>query len=50
MKIMKIYDGLTMKLVGEVECNASILAIEFISDRNAIAVNLSNRSILFYDA
>ena len=47
---MRIYEGVSMKLVHEVPCPATILAIEFIHDKNAVAVCLSDRSILFYEA
>jgi Na+-translocating ferredoxin:NAD+ oxidoreductase RnfC subunit len=33
-----------------ITCPSKILAIEYINDKKAIAVSLSDRSILFYDA
>jgi len=34
----------------DIQCPGVILAIEFLPDKNAIAISLSDRSILFYDA
>jgi len=34
---------------SSIECPSRILAIEFIPDRKAIAVSLSDRTILFFD-
>lgn len=50
MRNMRIYNGLTMKNEIDISCPGVILAIEFCPDKNAIAVSLSDRTILFYDA
>jgi WD40 repeat protein len=50
MKFMRIYSGQTMRNEIDIQCPSVILAIEFIPDKNAICVSLSDRSILFYDA
>ena len=50
MKIMRIYEGSTMKIEMDIICPGVILAIEFAPDKNAICVSLSDRTILFYDA
>jgi len=42
MRILKIYEGDSMKIVYEVICTANILALEYITDRNMIAVSLSD--------
>lgn len=49
MKIMRIYDGLTMRNEMDKICPAVILAIEFLQDKNAICVSLSDRTLIFYD-
>ena len=50
MKVMRIYDGLTMKNEIDITCPGVIFAIEFAPDKNAICVSLSDRTILFFDA
>jgi hypothetical protein len=50
MKIMRIYDALTMKLELDITCTGVILALEFAPDKNAICVSLSDRTIIFFDA
>ena len=50
MKMMRIYDGLTMKNEIDIHCPGVIFAIEFAPDKNAICVSLSDRTILFLDA
>ena len=42
MKTMRIYDALSMKLELDIVCPGIILAIEFLCDKNAIAVSLSD--------
>ena len=54
MKIVRIYDALTMKESSKEEdskivCPFVINAIEFISERNAIAISLSDLTIRFYE-
>ena len=53
--MVRIYDAAKMRhnprdFNATIKCPSKILAIEFIPDRKAIAVSLSDRSILFYDA
>ncbi len=50
MKTLRIYNGETMKFEHDIVCPKSILAVEFLQDKNAIAVSISNRTILFYDS
>ena len=50
MRIMRIYDGASMRIEMDIVCPGVILAIEFAPDKNAICVSLSDRTILFYDA
>ena len=50
MKFVRIYNGNTMKLELTISCPGVILAIEYVSDKNAICVSLSDRTFLFYDA
>jgi WD40 repeat protein len=50
MKTLRIYNGETMKFEHDILCPDSILAVEFLPDKNSIAVSISNRSILFYDS
>jgi hypothetical protein len=47
---MRVYDGTTMKHEFDITCPGFILAIEYASDKDAICVSLSDRTILFYDA
>lgn len=49
MKMVKIYNAKTMAIEKQIQCIAVILAIEFCADFNAIAVSLSDRSIIFFD-
>lgn len=50
MKFLRIYNGQTMKFEQDIPCPGVVLAIEFLPDKNAICVSLSDRSILFHDA
>ena len=50
MKVMRIYDALTMKNEIDITCSGVILALEFAPDKNAICVSLSDRTIIFFDA
>lgn len=50
MKNLRIYDALTMKHEKDINCNSVILAVEFIPDKNAICVSLSDRTFIFYSA
>ncbi len=50
MKFLRIYNGETMKNELDIPCPGAILAIEFLPDKNAICVSLSDRTILFFDA
>lgn len=49
-KALRIYEAKTMKHLTDVVCPGSILAVEFITDKDVIAVALSDRTIVFYDA
>ena len=46
---VRIYDAVKMKAEPEIKCSDRINAIEFISERNCIAISLSDRTIRFYD-
>jgi hypothetical protein len=50
MKFMRIYNGLSMRNELDIHCKGVILAIDYLQDKNAIAVSLSDRSIVFYDS
>ena len=50
MKTLRIYNGENMKFQIDIVCPSSILAVEFLPDKNSIAVSISNRQILFYDS
>ena len=50
MRVMKIYDAMSMKMNHEIVCDGIIQAIECIPDWNVIAVVLSNLNLVFYDA
>lgn len=49
MRIVRIYDAKTMQIEKSIQCVGVILAIEFCPDKNAIAVSLSDRTIVFFD-
>jgi len=49
-KFIKIYEGATMEFLHEIPCPNTILAIEFISDKNSLCVSLSDRSFIFFEA
>ena len=49
MKVVRIYDAVKMKQEPSIECTSVINAIEFISERNAIAISLSDLTIRFYE-
>ena len=49
MRDVRIYDAVKMKQEPKIACKGVINAIEFISDRNAIAISLSDLTIRFYD-
>lgn len=49
MKIFRVYEAESMKLVIDVTCKATILAIEYISDRGLVVVSLCDLSLVFYD-
>ena len=46
---IKIYDAPKMKREATIPCSGPILAIEFIADRNAIAVSLADLTIRFHE-
>lgn len=50
MKIMRIYNGVTLKHEYEIHCPGYILAIEYITCKASICVSLSDRTFLFFDA
>merc|ERR1711893_481099 len=49
MKIVRIYDAIRMKPEPSIHCSGVINAIEFISEKNAIAISLSDLTIRFYE-
>ena len=49
MRIVRIYDAVTMKQETPIQCSDVINAIEFITDRNSIAISLSDLTIRFYE-
>ena len=49
MKIVRIYDAVKMKAEPSITCTHMINAIEFITERNAIAISLSDLTIRFYE-
>ena len=49
MRVVRIYDAVKMKQEPSINCSGVINAIEFISERNAIAISLSDLTIRFYD-
>lgn len=50
MRNLRIYDGSSMRHEIDIACDGVILAVEFIPDKNAICVSLSNRTFIFFDA
>ena len=49
MKVVRIYDAVKMKQEKSIICPNVINAIEFIEERSAIAISLSNLTIRFYE-
>jgi hypothetical protein len=53
MKHLRIYNGPEMisseKEEHTINCNGMVLAVEFIADRNAVAISLSDRTIVFHE-
>ncbi len=49
MRLIRIYHAPTMKWEKDIQCVGVILAIEYCPDKNAIAVSLSDRTIIFFD-
>ena len=50
MKNLRIYHGETLKIETNINCGSVILDVEYIPDKNAICVSLSDRTFVFYDA
>ena len=50
MKALRFYHASDMKFDFDILCPSSILALEFLPDKNVLAVSLSDRTILFYDS
>ena len=48
-RMIRIYDAKTMVWEKNIECPSVILAVEYISMKNAMAVSLSDRTIVFFD-
>lgn len=48
-RMVRIYDAKTMKWQKDIQCVGVILAIEYCPAQNAIAVSLSDRTIVFFD-
>jgi WD40 repeat protein len=51
MKVVRIYEATTMQNLprSEIKCPGVVLALEFCTDKNAIAISLSDRTIVFHD-
>lgn len=49
MRVIRIYDARKMNLIKDISTDGVILAIEHCPNKNAIAVSLSDRTIIFYD-
>jgi hypothetical protein len=49
MKQARVYNGSDMSFVMDIVCDSNILAIEYCVDKNAIAISLANRTIVFFD-
>ena len=47
--MIRIYDAVNMKQEPSIKCAGKINAIEFITERNAIAISLSDLTIRFYE-
>jgi hypothetical protein len=48
MKVLRIYDGATMKLDDDIVCPGTILAVECIPERESIVVSLADRVLVVY--
>lgn len=49
MKTVRIYDATKMKQEPSIPCSGVINAIEYITEKNAIAISLSDLTIRFYE-
>lgn len=49
LRLIRIYEGKTMKWIKDLVCVAVILALEFCPNKNAIAASLTDRTIIFFD-
>jgi len=49
MSLVRIYDAVKMKAEPSIKCKNVIHAIEFLPERNAIAISLSDPTIRFYE-
>jgi len=49
MRMIRIYEARSMKHIKDIPCKGVILAIEYLQNKNSIAISLSDRTIIFYD-
>lgn len=47
--MLRIYEAGSMKWLKDIQCIGVILAIEYCHAKQAIAVSLSDRTIVFFD-
>ena len=48
VKSVRIYNGSDLQWVQDIDCPASILAIEYCIYKNMIAISLADRTIVFF--
>jgi hypothetical protein len=44
-----MYEAKTMEWIKDIQCVAAILALEFCPNKNALAVSLADKTIVFFD-
>lgn len=49
MNLVRVYDAGTMQIEKSITCVGEILALEYIEEFHAMAVSLSDRTIIFFD-
>ena len=49
MRRIQIYDGKSMREIRSISCGGVVLAVEYLQNKNSLAVSLSDRTIIFFD-
>jgi hypothetical protein len=49
MKKVVIYSGVDLSWIQDIDCQSNILAIEYCTERNVIAISLADLNIVFFE-